>query len=78
MRYGTLPEQIGNIHDQYDGEIENAEEAGNSALKARLTEERDAKITDIEKNFESDAHIEEKIRAEKLALIKHYISLFKT
>ena len=74
MRYGTLPEQISNIHAQYDGEIENAEEAGNSALKARLTEERDAKITDIEKNFESDAHIEEKIRAEKLALIKHYIS----
>ena len=26
MRYGTLPEQIGNIHAQYDGEIENAEE----------------------------------------------------
>ena len=72
-RYGTLSDQIYNIHEQYDDQIEEAKEAGNSALKARLTEERDAKITDIEKNFESDAHIEKKIRTEKLAVIKQYL-----
>lgn len=76
-RYGTLSDQIYNIHEQYDDQIEEAKEAGNSALKARLTEERDTKITDIEKNFESDAHIEKKIRAEKLAVIKQYLRTFQ-
>ena len=34
-------------------------------LKTTLIEERDAKIADIRKNFESDAHVEAKIRASK-------------
>lgn len=73
-RYGTLPEQIGNIHDQYDWQIEEAEETGNNALKLRLIEERDGKLEDIEKNFESDEHIEEKIRAKKLDYVKQYLN----
>ena len=40
-------------------------EAGKSEnLKTTLMEERDAKIDDIRKNFESDAYVEAKIRAE--------------
>lgn len=73
-RYGTLAEQIGNIREQYELQIEEAEEAGSSALKTRLIEERDEKIADIEKNFESDKHIAEKIRSEKLTVINQYLS----
>ena len=76
-RYGSRGEQINNIHEQYDAQIEEAEETGNSALKKRLTEERDTKLADIEKNFESDEHVEKKIRTEKLAAIKQYVKEFQ-
>lgn len=73
MRYGSLAEQISNLHEQYDDRIAEAEESGSAALKTRLTEERDAKIADIEKNFESDEYIEKKIRSERLAIIQRYV-----
>ncbi len=63
--YGTLSEQIGNIEEQYAQRIADAEAEKKENLKKTLVEERDAKITDIRKNFESDAHVEAKIRADK-------------
>lgn len=63
--YGTLSEQIGNIEVQYTQRITDAEAVKSEKLKATLIEERDAKIDDIRKNFESDAHVEVKIRASK-------------
>ena len=63
--YGTLSEQIGNIEEQYTQRITDAEAGKSEKLKVTLIEERDAKINDIRKNFESDAHVEAKIRASK-------------
>ncbi|MFJ7934119.1 histidine kinase dimerization/phospho-acceptor domain-containing protein [Sporosarcina sp. NPDC096371] len=63
--YGTLSDQIGNIEEQYTQRIADAEAGKSEKLKTTLIEERDAKIDDIRKNFESDAHVEAKIRASK-------------
>ncbi|MEK5040186.1 sensor histidine kinase [Sporosarcina sp. FSL K6-3457] len=63
--YGTLSEQVGNIEEQYVERIADAEAGKSEKLKANLIAERDAKIEDIRKNFESDAHVEAKVRASK-------------
>jgi len=63
--YGTLSEQIGNIEEQYTQRIADADAGKSEKLKVTLIKERDAKIDDIRKNFESDAHVEAKIRASK-------------
>lgn len=63
--YGTLSEQIGSIEEQYAQRIADAEAGKSEKLKTTLIEERDAKIEDIRKNFESNAYVEAKIRAYK-------------
>lgn len=73
MRYGTLSEQVMNVQDQYEGRILEAKESGNERLKETLIKERDAKIDDIEQNFESDEHVEQKVLAEKTAVLKQYV-----
>ena len=64
-RYGTLVEQIDSIEEQYAQRITDAEVGKSENLKTTLMEERDAKIADIRKNFESDAYVEAKIRVSK-------------
>ncbi|WP_342508100.1 MFS domain-containing histidine kinase [Sporosarcina sp. FSL K6-2383] len=63
--YGTLSEQVGSIEEQYTQRIADAEAGKSENLKSTLIKERDTKIEDIRKNFESDAHVEAKIRASK-------------
>lgn len=70
--YGTLADQIENIQYQYMDRIANAD--GNETVKAALIKERDAKITDIEKNFSDDEHVAAKIRLEKEAVIDNYMN----
>ena len=76
-RYGSLSDQIANIQDQYEGRIDDAKAAENKVLEAALIKERDKKIADIQKNFESDAHIEEKIRDIKAVGIDRYLNEIK-
>jgi len=76
-RYGELPDQIGNIHDQYENRITEARENGNKVLETTLVEERDKKVADIQKNFESNTHVEEKIRAEKTVAMEQYLEEVK-
>lgn len=64
-QYGTLANQIGDIENQYKEQIAEAKAGSSEKFTAALIAERDSKIEDIQKNFESDAHIEKKIRAEK-------------
>ncbi|MDI7742320.1 histidine kinase dimerization/phospho-acceptor domain-containing protein [Lysinibacillus fusiformis] len=59
--YGSLSEQVENIRMQYGDQITQAEEANDTALKEILVDERDRKIADIKKNFESDEYVEEKV-----------------
>lgn len=73
-RYGSLWEQIQNIQEQYELQIQDAEEAGTERVKESLIKERDQKIDDIELNFESDDHVKEKIMAEKKKALKELIA----
>src|SRR5690606_2886 len=73
-RYGTLSDQLANIHDQYELRIADAKDAGNEVLQSTLIEERDMKVEDVRKNFESDAHVEAKIRKEKEKAIVQYLN----
>lgn len=73
-RYGTLADQIANIHDQYEQRITEAKDAGNGVLQKTLIEEREMKVEDIRKNFESDAHVEAKIRKEKEKALVQYLN----
>lgn len=79
-RYGNLENQIFSIERNYEDRINSAtlEETETSAegdavqekdventVRASLIAERDAKIADIKKNFESEEYVEDKIRKEK-------------
>ncbi|MFD1927392.1 histidine kinase dimerization/phospho-acceptor domain-containing protein [Sporosarcina siberiensis] len=76
-RYGSLGDQISDIQGQYMDRIAEAAEAKNKVLEESLTKERDNKIEDIQKNFENDTHVEEKIRTEKTVAIDHYLESIK-
>lgn len=76
-RYGTLADQLANIHDQYAQRIFDAKEANNDLLRQTLIEERDMKLEDIRKNFEEDGHVEAKIRKEKEKVLENYLKEIK-
>ncbi len=76
-RYGTMADQLSNIHEQYEQRIADAKNAGNEVLMSTLTEERDMKLDDIRKNFESDDHVEAKIRKEKEKALVQYVNEVK-
>ncbi|RKJ40170.1 hypothetical protein D7X33_36470, partial [Butyricicoccus sp. 1XD8-22] len=65
-------EQIESIQAQYRERIHLAESENNATLKNQLILERDQKIEDITKNFNSDEYVEEKIRAKKAQSIDYY------
>ncbi|MGN7477036.1 histidine kinase dimerization/phospho-acceptor domain-containing protein [Solibacillus silvestris] len=65
--YGSLAEQIQNIKDQYEDDIDAAQDP--EVLEA-IEQERDAKIDDIKKNFEDDEHVKAKIIAIKKKAIQ--------
>ncbi|MFJ5624540.1 histidine kinase dimerization/phospho-acceptor domain-containing protein [Peribacillus loiseleuriae] len=71
-RYGGLSEQIQNIKDQYESRISDTNMAGNKESVEAYTKERDRKIADITKNFNSDEYVEAKIRQEKEQQIDRY------
>ena len=59
--YGDLNEQIQNIKSQYEEQIQTAKETGSNEAEQLYIEERDKKISDITKNFQSDEYVEAKI-----------------
>lgn len=75
--YGSLTEQIASIQDQYKEKIDEAENEQNNNLKELLEKERDTKIDDITKNFNSDQYVAEKIKKIKYAIIDQYASNYK-
>lgn len=64
-RYGSLTEQIDNINAQYEERIQGAKEVEDEEALQNFTAERDAKIADITKNFQSDEYVKDKIIKEK-------------
>jgi signal transduction histidine kinase len=73
-RYGDLEEQLDNIHFQYEDRIQLAEDGKSMEDKEALIKERDDKLADITKNFESDEYVKKKILEEKEALVEEYIA----
>ncbi len=71
-RYGELTEQIMSIKQQYESRIQDAQANDNEEVANVYIKERDAKIEDITKNFESDEYIEEKIIIEKEQRVDEY------
>lgn len=75
-RHGDLFEQISIIRDQYETLINRAWETDNEQIVAGYENERDEKIADITKNFESDQHVAAKIVQEKeQELVAYYQEL---
>lgn len=64
-RYGTLPEQIDNIRNQYKPRIQEAKDIENNEFAKALTDQMNKRIDDITRNFESDDHIRPKVVKEK-------------
>ena len=64
--YGTLQEQIDNVMAQYE------EGSPDAAMDEGALAERDAKIAEIRKNFESDDVVREKILTIKKEALKRY------
>lgn len=64
-RYGTLPEQIDNIRNQYEPRIQEAKDIENNEFAKALTDQMNKRIEDITKNFESDEHVRPKVVKEK-------------
>ncbi|PIC73574.1 HAMP domain-containing histidine kinase [Sporosarcina sp. P17b] len=73
-RYGTLPEQLDNIQQQYADKITEAKKDQNETLLLALVKERNIKLDDIKKNFESDSYVKDKIRAEKAQKLERAIN----
>lgn len=64
-RYGTLPEQIDNIRNQYEPRIQEAKDIENNEFAKALTDQMNKRIDDITRNFESDDHVRLKVVKEK-------------
>ncbi|MBG9657001.1 sensor histidine kinase [Cytobacillus firmus] len=64
-RYGTLPEQIDNIRNQYESRIQEAKDIENNEFAKALTDQMNKRIDDITRNFESDDHVRPKVVKEK-------------
>ncbi|MGM7723264.1 histidine kinase dimerization/phospho-acceptor domain-containing protein [Metabacillus sp. Hm71] len=72
FRYGDLTEQITSIEQQYQSRIDEAQANEDQKVADIYIKERDKKIEDITKNFESDEYIKEKIVKEKEQKIDEY------
>ncbi|MGD6834469.1 sensor histidine kinase [Sutcliffiella halmapala] len=71
-RYGFLDEQLANIRYQYEDRIQLAEDGKSDENADELRAERDAKLDDIRKNFDSDEYVEKKVLAEKEKIVEEY------
>ncbi|MHA6252550.1 sensor histidine kinase [Oceanobacillus sp. CAU 1775] len=71
-RFGDLSEQIESINFQYEEMIEDALSNERQTLADSYIEDRDSKIADITKNFESEEHIEAKVLQEKEKALEEY------
>ncbi|MDN4527562.1 sensor histidine kinase [Fictibacillus fluitans] len=73
FRYGDLSEQINNIQEQYRPQLEEARTENNEKLEGYYQKQRDKKIEDIQKNFDSDKYVKEKVKKEKEKQIDQFI-----
>jgi signal transduction histidine kinase len=71
-RYGNLSEQVSNIKAQYEGKIREALATKNQEVANLYIAERDGKIEDITKNFQSDDYVKAKVVKEKEQQVDDY------
>ncbi len=77
--YGTEAEQIFEVQEQYAPDIAEANNAQNPnpAYIESLQKERDAKITEIQKNFADDQVVKDKIIAIKTNILNNYFAEYE-
>ncbi|PIC79324.1 hypothetical protein CSV75_12055 [Sporosarcina sp. P18a] len=73
QRYGTLSEQLDTIQQQYTERIAEAKSEKNETLLLALVKERNTKLEEIQKNFDSHSYVEDKIRSEKVKALASQI-----
>ncbi|MGM9948544.1 MAG: histidine kinase dimerization/phospho-acceptor domain-containing protein [Lysinibacillus sp.] len=73
--YGTLSEQLMNIEAQYRERLDDPEVG--EAARAALEEERNSKLEEVKKNFESDDVVKDKIIALKKEALAKYKAEFE-
>ncbi|MDM5337604.1 hypothetical protein QUF84_10280 [Fictibacillus enclensis] len=73
FRYGELSDQINSIQEQYRPQLDEARADHNQKLESYYQKQRDKKIEDIQKNFDSDKYVKEKVKKEKEKQIDHFI-----
>ncbi|PID14691.1 hypothetical protein CSV63_11395 [Sporosarcina sp. P34] len=73
QRYGTHSEQLDTIQQQYAERIAEAKSEKNETLLLALVKERNTKLEEIQKNFDSDRYVEDKIRSEKVKALASQI-----
>jgi signal transduction histidine kinase len=71
-RYGDLEQQLESIKGQYEGLIQQAKDRDEQQVADAYIKERDKKIEDISKNFQSDEYVKEKIIKEKEQKLEAY------
>ncbi|WHY02823.1 histidine kinase dimerization/phospho-acceptor domain-containing protein [Neobacillus sp. DY30] len=69
---GSLTEQIRGIEQQYQPRIDEARANKNEKIAEIYVKERDQKIDEVTKNFESDENIKKSIMEEKIENIEAY------
>ncbi|UZJ77607.1 histidine kinase dimerization/phospho-acceptor domain-containing protein [Fictibacillus sp. KU28468] len=72
-RNGDLSEQISSIQDQFRPQLEEANTNHDKKLESYFKKQRDKKIEDIQKNFESDKYVKQKVTKEKEEQIDQFI-----
>ncbi|HAM81761.1 histidine kinase dimerization/phospho-acceptor domain-containing protein [Ornithinibacillus bavariensis] len=71
-RYGDMEQQVESIKEQYEDLIQQAMDRNEQQVADAYTKERDNKIKDITKNFESDDYVKNKIIKEKEEILDTY------
>lgn len=77
-RYGDLTEQVTSIEEQYRSRIDEAVANDKQSIADVYIKERNSKIEEITKNFESDEYTEDKVLKEKEKRIDEYAKQLET
>ncbi|WP_176344938.1 histidine kinase dimerization/phospho-acceptor domain-containing protein [Priestia aryabhattai] len=62
---GNLTEQIQNVHDKYEEKIEDAKQAKSKKVEDAYVKQRDLEVKNIQKKFQDDQFVREKIAKNK-------------
>lgn len=71
-QYGNLPEETQNTKVEYEEKIQKAMDEDNTVVANALSTELNLKIEEIEKNYQDDEYVREKVIKEKEKKLEEY------